>query len=160
MVTLVMDCPRRDTSQQIITNPNLPEGIMPDQVQDTTMKTGTGKIDPDHNLIFADIVAGVIVIHTEATSGLNIKIIIATIVVAYDTCTPLIEVTAIDLIVTHHINHITDAPHIEVLQLTTPEITADHAHNHPTNLQGETDTDQVHIATDHEANHTSRRTQG
>ena len=41
--------------QQIITNPNLPEGAMPDQVQDKTMKTGTGKVDPDHNLIFASI---------------------------------------------------------------------------------------------------------
>ena len=35
--------------------------------------------------------------------------------------------------------------HIEVLQLTNPEITVDHAHNHPTDLQGKTHTDQVHI---------------
>ena len=43
--------------QQIITNPNLPEAVMPDQVHYATMKTGTGKVDLDHNLIFADIAA-------------------------------------------------------------------------------------------------------
>ena len=61
---------------------------------------------------------------------------------------------------THHIDHIADHPHIEVLQLTSQEITADHSHNHPTDLQGRTHIDQVHIAADHEENHTSRRTQG
>ena len=43
--------------QQIITNPNLREAAMPDQVQGTTMKTGTGEVVPDHNLVFRDIVA-------------------------------------------------------------------------------------------------------
>ena len=55
--------------QQNITNPNLPEATMPDQVHDTTMKTGTGEVDPDCNLIFVDIAAQVITIHTEATQG-------------------------------------------------------------------------------------------
>ena len=55
--------------QQIITNPNLTEATMPDQVQGTTMKTGTGEVDPDNNLIFADIAAQVIVIHVEAAQG-------------------------------------------------------------------------------------------
>ena len=32
--------------QQLITNPNLMEATMPDQVQGMSMKTGTGKIDP------------------------------------------------------------------------------------------------------------------
>ena len=59
---------------------------------------------------------------------------------------------------THHINLIPNHSHIEILQLTTPEFTVDHAHDHPTNLQGETHTDQVHIPADHEANHTSQRT--
>ena len=43
--------------QQIITNLNLPEAAMPDQVHDTTVKTGTGGVNSDHNLIFADIAA-------------------------------------------------------------------------------------------------------
>ena len=43
--------------QQIITNPNLTETALPDQVQDTTMKTGTGEVIPGHNLIFTDITA-------------------------------------------------------------------------------------------------------
>ena len=40
--------------QQIITNPNLTEATTPDQVQGTTVKTGIGKVIPDHNLIFTD----------------------------------------------------------------------------------------------------------
>ena len=61
---------------------------------------------------------------------------------------------------THNTNHLADHPHIEVLQLSTPEIAVDHAQDHPTYLQGETYTDQIHIPADHEANHTPRRTQG
>ena len=58
-----------------------------------------------------------------------------------DDHTPPIEATVIDLTMTHHIDHITDHPHIEVLQRINPEITVDHTHNHPTNLQGWTHTD-------------------
>ena len=42
---------------------------MPDQVHYTTMKTGTGEVDPDYNLIFTDITAQVTTIHTETTQG-------------------------------------------------------------------------------------------
>ena len=41
--------------QQNITNPNPTEATMPDQVQSTTVKTETGELIPDHNLIFTDI---------------------------------------------------------------------------------------------------------
>ena len=133
---------------------------MPDQVQDTTMTTGTSKVNPDHDLIFEDIAAQVIVIHTEAAQGHNTGINAATSGTAHNAHTPPIEVTAINLAVTHHINHITVHPHIEVLQLTTPEITVDLAHNHPTSIKCETHTNQVHIPADHKANHTSRRIQG
>ena len=68
--------------------------------------------------------------------------------------------TAINLTATYNINHITDYPHIEVLQLTNTEIAVDHAHNHSTDLQGRTHTDQVHIPADQKENHTSRRTRG
>ena len=37
--------------QWLITNPNLLEVTMPNQVQGTTMKTGTGEANPDHNVI-------------------------------------------------------------------------------------------------------------
>ena len=37
--------------------PNLTEASMPDQVQGTTVKAGTGKVIPDHNIIFTDIAA-------------------------------------------------------------------------------------------------------
>ena len=131
---------------------------MPDHIQGNTIKTGTGKVDPDNNLIFTDTAAQVIMIHTEATPGHNIGIIIATTGAAHNTHAPPIGVTALDPVTKHHVDHITDHPHIEVLWLTTPEVTVDHAHDQPTNLQVETCTDQIHIPADHEANHTSRRT--
>ena len=40
--------------------------------------TGTDKTVPDHNLIFTDIIAQVVMIHTEAAPGHNIGIIVAT----------------------------------------------------------------------------------
>ena len=85
---------------------------------------------------------------------------VATLGAAHDDHPPPIEATAIDLAMTHHIDCIADHPDIEVLQLTNPAITADHAHDHPTDLQGRTHKDQVHIPGDHEENHTSRRTPG
>ena len=144
--------------QQIITNPNLPEATMSDQVHDTTVKTETGKVNPDHNLLSADFTARVIAIYTEITQGHNTRINTATTGAAHNAHTAPIEVTVIDLAVTYHTNLIADHPHIEILQLTTPEIAVDHTHEHPTNLQGKTHTNQVHIPADHKANHTSGRT--
>ena len=146
--------------QQLIPNPNLTEATMPDQGQGATMKTGTGQVDPDHNLIFEDITAWVVTVHTEATHGHSIRIITATTEAAHNIHAPPIQVTAIDPTMTHPADHIMDHPHIEVLQLTTPEIVVDHVHDHPTNLQGETHTDQVHIPADHEANHTLEESEG
>ena len=108
------------------------------------MKTGTGKVIPDHNLIFTDIAAQVVMTHTEATPGHDIGIITATPGVAYNAHAPHIEITVIDPTTTHHTNLIADHPHIEVPQLTTPEIIVDHIHIHPTNPQGE-----IHIGHTH-----------
>ena len=58
----------------------------------------------------------------------------------------------------HHTDLITDHPHIEVLQLTTPEIVADHIQIHPSNPQDEICIGHTHSPADHEVNHTSRRT--
>ena len=146
--------------QQIITNPNLTEAAMPDQVQGTAVKTGIGEVIPDHNLIFTDIAAQITMILTEVTPGHDIRITTAIPGVAHDAHAPLIEITAINPTMTHHTNHITDHPHMEVLQLTTPEIIVDHIHDHPTNLQGEICRGHIHIPADHEVNHTTRRTKG
>ena len=43
--------------QQNITYPDLTEATMQDQVQGTIMKTETGEVVADHNLIFIDITA-------------------------------------------------------------------------------------------------------
>ena len=145
--------------QQNITNQDLTEATPLDQVQDTTMKTGMGKVIPDTNLIFTDIAAQVIMTHTEATPGHDIGIIIATPGVTHDAQTLHIEITVSDPTTTYHTNFITDHPYIDVPQLTTPEIVVDHVHVHPTNPQGEICIGHTHIQADHEANHTPRRTQ-
>ena len=121
--------------QTLIINLNLTEGTMPDQVQGTTVKTGTCQIDPDHNLTLTDITAQVITIHTEATCSHHIRIIAATTGAAHDAHTPPIKVTAINPAVAHYTNHITGHPHIEVLQLTTPEITVDHKPSYKSSKQ-------------------------
>ena len=108
--------------QQIITNPNLTEVTMIDQVHNTTMQTEICEVNPDHNLIFTDIAAQVITIHTEATQDHNIGIIRATTGAAHNAHSPPIMVTVIDLAMTCHINLIADHPHIETLLLPTPEI--------------------------------------
>ena len=124
------------------------------------MKKETYEADADHNLLFKNITDKIIAILTEATQGHNTGIDAATTGAAHNNCTPPIEAAATDPAVTHHINHITDHPHIEVLQLINPENAVDHDHNHPTDLQGRTHTKQVHIPTDHKENQTSRRIQG
>ena len=80
---------------------------------------GTGKVNPDHNLIFADIAAWVVEIHTEAAQGHNTRINTATTGAAHNGHTPSIEDYSHRSCCDTHINHITDHPHIEVLQLTT-----------------------------------------
>ena len=119
--------------QQNITNPDLTDDDPVDQVQDTNVKARTGKVVPHHNLIFTDITVQVIMTHTEATPGHDIGIITATPGVAHNTNIPHIEITVINPTTTHHTNLIADHPHIEVPQLTTPEIIGDHIHLHPTN---------------------------
>ena len=99
-------------------------------------------------------------IHTEATPGQDIGIITATPGVAHDAHAPHTEITAINPAMTHHTDLITDHPHTEVLQLTTPEIRVDHIHIHPTNIQGKICTGPIHISVIHKVNHTSRRTTG
>ena len=96
----------------------------------------------------------------KTTQGHNTGIDAATIGAAQNDHTPTIEATTIDPTMTHHIDHLADYPHIEVLKLNNPEITVDHTHNHPTNLQGRTHIDLVHIPAVCKENHTSKRNQG
>ena len=144
--------------QQNITNSDHTEGVPSGQVQDTTVKTGT--VIPGHNLTFTDMTAQVIITHTEATPSHDIGIIAAIPEVAHDAHIPHTEITAIDPATTHITDPTADHPHIDIPQLTTPEIEVDHVHFHPTNPQGEICTGHIHIPADHKSNHTSRRTQG
>ena len=96
-------------------------------------------------------------IPVEADLDHNAGIDAATTGAAHNDLTEPIEATAIDLAMTHHINHIVDHPHIEVLQVIDPEITVGHIHDHPTDLQGMNHLDQVHNPAGEE-NHIPRRT--
>ena len=113
--------------QQNISNPDPTEAPMPDQVQDTTMKTGTGEVIPDYNLILTDIAVRAIMIHTEATPGNSTGTIAATPGVTNDGHAPHIEIIAINPATAHHTDPIADCPHTEVLQLTTQR---DHSRSH------------------------------
>ena len=136
--------------QQNVTNPDLTEATPLDQICNITMKTGTGgKGIPDHTLIFTDIAAQVVMTLTEATPGHNIGIIAATPGVVHDAHVPYIDITVINPAATHHTDLIKDYPHIEVPQLTTPEIIVNHIPVHPTNLQGEIFIGHTHTPADH-----------
>ena len=97
-------------------------------------------------------------IPTDATLDHHMGIDAAITGAAHDDHAPLTETAAIDLTITHHIKHITDHPHIEVLQVINPEIAVGHIHDHPTSFHDRTHIDQVHTPADHEENHTPRRT--
>ena len=96
----------------------------------------------------------------EATLDHNTGIDAATTGAAHDNLTPPIEATATDLTMTHHTDHITDHPHIEALQVIDPEITVDHIHDHPTDLQGTNHVDQVHNPAGQEENQTQEGHKG
>ena len=100
-----------------------------------TVKKETSKANTDHNLIFKNTAAWVIMILTKATLGYNTRIDAAPWRAAHNNHIPPIKVAVIDLAITHHIDHIADHPHIEILQLFNPEITIGHTHDHPTDLQ-------------------------
>ena len=77
----------------------------------------------------------------------------ATTGAAHNNLTQPIETTAIDLTATHHTDHIADHPHIEALQVIDPEITVDHIHDHPIDLQAMNLADQIHILAGQEEDH-------
>ena len=144
--------------QQSTTNPNHTIATTQGQVQDTTKKTGTGEVIPDHSLIFPGIAAKVVMTHTEAAPGHDTGIIAATPGVAHNTHAPHIEITVTNATMTYHIDPTTDHPHTEVPQPTTPEIEVDPAHIPSANPPGEICTHHIHIPADHKATHTTRRT--
>ena len=70
----------------------------------------TDKVNPDCTLTTENITAQVIVIPIEAALDHNTRIDAATTGAVHDNLTPPIEATAIDLVTTLHIDHITDHP--------------------------------------------------
>ena len=96
----------------------------------------TDEANLDHSLTFKDIAAQVMTIPIEAALDHNTRIDAAITGAAPDILTPPIEATAINLTVTHHIDHITDHPCIGTLQVINPQITVGHIQDHPTGLKG------------------------
>ena len=97
-------------------------------------------------------------IPTQAALDFNTGIHAATTGAAHNDITQHIGATFIDLAMTHHINHITDYPHIEALQVINPETAVGYIHNDPTDLQGMNHVGQVHNPAGQEDNHITRRT--
>ena len=122
------------------------------------MKIETDEADPDHSHTFKDIAAQAIMIHIEATLDCNTGIDMATTEAAHNDLAQPRKDTAIDLIVTHHTDHIADHPNIEALQVIDHEIVVGHIHTPPTNLQGMNIEDQIHTPAGQEEGHTQRRT--
>ena len=118
-----------------------------DQTHITIMKTGTDAVSLDLNLILTDITAKVIMIPTKAIPGHTTGITDGLTEVVHDAHTQLLTHIVLAMML-----HITDYLHIEALQLT-PEITADHTINQPTNLPRKPYTNLHHIPGDHKAKH-------
>ena len=119
----------------------------------------TDKIDPDHILTTESITAQVIIIPIEATLDHNTRIDATTTGAVHNNRTQPIGATAIDLAMTHHIDHIADHPCIEALQGINSEITVDHIHDHPIDVQNMNLTDQIHTQQDKKKkDHILRRT--
>ena len=83
-------------------------------------------------------------IYIETTLDCNTGIDAAIIEVADDDLTQSTEDTATDLTIMHLIDHITDHPNIESLQVVNPKVIVGHVHTPPTAPQGMNLTDQIH----------------
>ena len=117
----------------------------------------TGKANPDHNLPFKDIAVQAITIHTDVTIDYNISRHAAITEAAHGDLTQPTDDMAIDLAMTHHINHNTDHPHIEALLVIDPEVIVGHIHNHPICLQDMNHVNQVHSSAGQGESHIPRR---
>ena len=117
------------------------------------MKTGTDAVGLDLNPTLANITAKVIRTPTEAIPGHTTGITDDITGVVHDAHTqPLTHIILTAML------HITDHLHIEALQVT-PEITAEHALNQPTNPPRKPLTTLCHIPADHKSKHTPKGTQ-
>ena len=96
---------------------------MPGQVQDTTMRTGTGKAVQGLSHILTDTAVQVTKISIESVLDHNIGILNIITGVAHHAQIPHTEVKAINLTVTPNIDCTADHLHTEVHH-TTPEIEA------------------------------------
>ena len=110
------------------------------------MKIEIDEANPGHSPTFKDITAQVIAIHIEATLDHNTGIDTTNTGVAQCDLTQSTGDRATDLTMTHHTSYIANHLNIKALQVINPEITVDHIHAHPTDLQGMNLTDQIHTA--------------
>ena len=121
------------------------------------MKIETGKANPDHRPTFEDITAQIIMIHKEATLDHNTGRDTMTIGAIDNDLAQPTEDTATNLARTHYTGHITAHPNIKAHQVINTEMTVDHIHTHPTDLQGMNLPDQIHTPTGQEEGHIPRR---
>ena len=87
--------------------------------------------------------------YTEAAPNHNNGTGPATIETAQDDPIQYTEYTAADPAMTHHTSHTTNPTHTTPHQATTPRITIDHTHDHPTDHQIIVHTGKDHTVQDH-----------
>ena len=138
-----MDCPPRIPPSGTLAHLHKPAPLA--QPHATVMKKGTDTVCLDLNPILTDITAKVILTPTEAVPDHTTGITDDITGVVHDAHTHTL--THIILAMTLHI---TDHLPIEALQLT-PEITADHALDQPTNPPIKPYTNLHHVSGDHKA---------
>ena len=133
---IVMDCPHRIPplgTPAKTTNPDCTEATVPGQVQDTTVKTGTGKVIPGHNHIYRHGISshhhsyrG----HSSSWHGNNCNHPRRS---SKCSCSTYRDYSHQSCHNTPHQPPPTDHSHTEVPQPTTPEIEVDPFQIHPTN---------------------------
>ena len=130
---------------------------MPGQIQNITMRTGTGEAVQGLSHIFTDTTGQVTRIPLEAIPDHDIGIIAIITAVAHATQIPHTVVIDINLTMTIHIDKTADHLHKEAHH-TTPEVEACCIHIHHTNPYDETHVGHTHTPVDHKANHIRGRT--
>ena len=111
---------------------------MPDQVPDTTMRTGTGNAIQGLSHIITDTVAQATMTPIEAALDQNIGIIAIITGLVHDAPIPYTAVIAINLTIILHTHHIADYSHTQAHH-TTSGLEACCIHIHPTYLHDRID---------------------
>ena len=163
---VIMDCPHKiPPSGTPVTHHKAHKGYHARSSSRHCCDNKENETGPDYRPTHKDISVWVTMICTVATLDHNSGRDTATTETAHDDISQHTADTATDLNVTHWIGHIVDYPHITALEVINPEMVVGHTNDHPTDLQGMNQADQIHTPagqvegyTQKEHEHEDRRT--